>query len=78
MKKLNTSTNQVIIILLLIVLGLIIQSCAKSDEASAKQDLEVAFKKMWDNVTLTNADAYFKTNVSDDFFTVNADGIMRT
>jgi hypothetical protein len=29
------------------------------------------------NVTLTKATEYFKTDVSDNFFTVNADGIVQ-
>jgi hypothetical protein len=32
---------------------------------------------MWDKVTLTNATEYFKTDVSDSFFTINADGIVQ-
>ncbi len=44
---------------------------------AAKKELDSAFKKMWQNVTLTNANEYFKTDVSDDFFTINADGIVQ-
>lgn len=44
---------------------------------SVEKELDLAFKKMWENVTLTNAADYFKTDVSDDFFTVNADGIVQ-
>ena len=32
---------------------------------------------MWENVTLKNATEYFKTDVSDNFFTINADGIVQ-
>lgn len=50
----------------------------ESDELKAYyKELEYVFKKMWDNVTLTKADAYFKTDVSDDFYTINADGIVQ-
>lgn len=41
------------------------------------KELEVAFEKMFKNVTLTNATEYFKTDVSDDFHTINADGIIQ-
>lgn len=44
---------------------------------TATKELDVAFKKMWSNVTLNNAETYFKTDVSDTFFTVNADGIIQ-
>jgi hypothetical protein len=44
---------------------------------TATKELAEAFKKMWANVTLTNAATYFKTDVSDTFFTVNADGIIQ-
>lgn len=44
---------------------------------NATKELEDVFKKMWDNVTLSNAEAYFKTDVSDDFYTINADGIVQ-
>jgi hypothetical protein len=47
------------------------------DSESVKKELDSAFKKMWKNVTLTNAAEYFKTDVSDNFFTVNADGIIQ-
>ena len=53
-------------------------SCSQKDDyETTKQELEFVFKKMWDNVTLTNADAYFKTDASDDFYTINADGIVQ-
>lgn len=44
---------------------------------TTEKELEFVFKKMWDNVTLTNANEYFKTDVSDDFYTINADGIVQ-
>lgn len=44
---------------------------------TAIKELDAAFKRMWKNVTLTNAATYFKTDVSDTFFTVNADGIVQ-
>lgn len=48
-----------------------------SDSESTITELESAFDRMWDNVTLSNAPEYFKTDVSEDFFTVNADGIVQ-
>ncbi len=42
-----------------------------------KKELQGVFTKMWDNVTLTKASEYFKTDVSDTFFTINADGIVQ-
>ncbi len=51
---------------------------SESDNSElAEKELDSAFKKMWKNVTLTNATEYFKTDVSDDFFTINADGIVQ-
>ncbi|WP_034257563.1 nuclear transport factor 2 family protein [Altibacter lentus] len=52
-------------------------STDKKESETAKKELDSAFKKMWKNVTLTNATEYFKTDVSDSFFTVNADGIVQ-
>ena len=52
-------------------------STDKKDSETAKKELDNAFKKMWGNVTLTNATEYFKTDVSDSFFTINADGIVQ-
>jgi hypothetical protein len=48
-----------------------------TDSKASEKELEDVFKKMWDNVTLTKADAYFKTDVTDDFYTINADGIVQ-
>lgn len=49
----------------------------KNTSKTTEKELESVFKKMWNNVTLTKADAYFKTDVSDDFYTINADGIVQ-
>lgn len=53
---------------------------AKSDSAVdnteiSKKEVDSAFKRMWQNVTLTNLAAYMKTDVADDFYTIDADGI---
>jgi len=53
------------------------KSAEINDSESVKKELDGVFKKMWQNVTLTNATEYFKTDVSDDFFTINADGIVQ-
>jgi hypothetical protein len=82
MKKIFSFRQLALIGLLLIV------SCSNVDKSksitadskdseTAKKELDSAFKKMWENVTLTNATEYFKTDVSDNFFTVNADGIVQ-
>ena len=62
-----------------------IVSCSNADKAKSnsavdnteisKKEVESAFKRMWENVTLTNLAAYMKTDVADDFFTIDADGI---
>lgn len=49
----------------------------KNTSKTTEKELESVFEKMWDNVTLTNANDYFKTDVSDDFYTINADGIVQ-
>ena len=48
-----------------------------NDSELAKKELDSAFKKMWKNLTLTKVPEYFKTDVSDNFFTINADGIVQ-
>ena len=35
------------------------KSTSTTDTKAPEKELEAVFKKMWDNVTLTNADAYF-------------------
>ena len=50
---------------------------AENNSESLKKELDSAFKKMWQNVILTNAATHFKTDVADDFFTINADGIVQ-
>ncbi|MDP2686028.1 MAG: hypothetical protein Q8O62_02335 [Aequorivita sp.] len=49
----------------------------KNTSKTIEKELDSVFKKMWDNVTLTNANDYFKTDVSTDFYTINADGIVQ-
>ncbi len=63
----------------------LIVSCTNADKAKSdsavdnteisKKEVDSAFKRMWKNVTLTNLAAYMKTDVADDFFTIDADGI---
>ncbi len=48
-----------------------------TNSETSKKELEVAFKNLWTNVTLSKADEFFKTGVSDDFYTINADGIVQ-
>ncbi len=53
-------------------------SIAQAKESEVlKEELEDAFSKMFENTTFTNATDYFKTDVSDDYFTINADGITQ-
>ncbi len=42
-----------------------------------KKELEDAFSKMFENTTFTNAADYFKTDVADDYLTINADGVTQ-
>ena len=49
----------------------------KDEIEATKKELQAVFVKMWDNVTLSKASEYFKTDVSDNFFTINADGIVQ-
>ncbi len=46
-----------------------------NDAENLKKELEDAFSKMFDNTTFTNAVDYFKTDVSDDYFSIGADGV---
>jgi hypothetical protein len=53
---------------------------SKSDSAvdnteTSKKEVDSAFKRMWQNVTLTNFANYMKTDVADNFFAIDADGI---
>ena len=49
----------------------------KYTSKSTEKELGSVFEKMWANVTLSKAADYFKTDVSDDFYTINADGIVQ-
>ena len=53
------------------------QFAQTNDSDTSRKELDAAFKKMWKNLTLTNAATYFETDVSDTFFTINADGIIQ-
>ena len=48
---------------------------AQNGPASAIKEIEQAETKMFQNVNYTHAKEYFSTDVADDFFTINADGI---
>ncbi|MFN8267959.1 MAG: nuclear transport factor 2 family protein [Chitinophagales bacterium] len=41
----------------------------------SKQQVDSAFKKMWKNVTLTNLANYMKTDVAENFYAIDADGV---
>ncbi len=77
------SFRPIVLIGLLLIVGCSNVEKSKSsisdnkDSESVKNELDTAFKKMWKNVTLKNATEYFKTDVSDNFFTINADGIVQ-
>lgn len=47
----------------------------KSASPSVIKELVEAETKMFNNVKYSTAQEYFKTDVSDDFFTINADGV---
>lgn len=47
------------------------------DSEVLEKELDAAFSKMFENTTFTNATDYFKTDVSDDYFTINADGVTQ-
>lgn len=41
----------------------------------SRQAVDSAFKRMWQNVTFTNLASYMKTDVADNFFAIDADGV---
>lgn len=73
------SFKPIVFIALILIIGCsdLDQTANNKGSEAAKKELDDAFKKMWKNVTLTNAAEYFKTDVSDNFFTINADGIVQ-
>ena len=48
---------------------------AQNVPASVIKEIEQAETRMFQNVNYTHAKEYFSTDVADDFFTINADGI---
>lgn len=51
-----------------------VESAVDNTEIS-KKAVDSAFKRMWENVTFTNLASYIKTDVADDFFAIDADGV---
>jgi hypothetical protein len=47
----------------------------QSASAATIKEIELAEAKMFQNVNYTHANDYFKTDVVDDFFTINSDGV---
>ncbi len=45
---------------------------------SSQKELETAFNEMWTNTTFSNNYNYFKTDVSDNYVAMNADGSSQT
>lgn len=79
MKKVFSLTTLFLISFLLFV-GCSQPEKAKSDTAIdnteiSKQEVDSAFKRMWQNVTLTNLANYMKTDVADNFYAIDADGV---
>ncbi|MFN8295787.1 MAG: nuclear transport factor 2 family protein [Chitinophagales bacterium] len=79
MKKVFSLTTMFLISFLLFI-GCSQSEKVKSDTAvdnteSSKQAVDIAFKRMWENVTLTNLASYMKTDVADNFFAIDADGV---
>ncbi|MBS1751487.1 MAG: nuclear transport factor 2 family protein [Bacteroidetes bacterium] len=79
MKKLFSLTITFLILLSLVV-GCSQPERVKSDTAVdnteiSKQAVDSAFKRMWQNVTFTNLASYIKTDVADNFFAIDADGV---
>jgi hypothetical protein len=50
-------------------------SAQHSTDAAKIKEVEAAEARMFKNMTFTNYKAYYKTDVADDFFTINADGV---
>ncbi len=79
MKK-HFSLTITFLILLSLVVGCSQPERVKSDTAVdnteiSKQAVDSAFKRMWQNVTFTNLASYMKTDVADNFFAIDADGV---
>ncbi len=53
-------------------------SAQTSASESSQKELETAFTEMWANTTFSNNYDYFKTEVSDNYVTMNAEGISQT
>ncbi|HNT82214.1 MAG: hypothetical protein FNNCIFGK_00325 [Bacteroidia bacterium] len=69
----------------LFIMASILYGCTAPDKVKSdtavdnteisKQAVDSAFKRMWQNVTYTNLAGYMKTDVADDFFAIDADGV---
>lgn len=68
------------------VISLLFTECSQTEKSKpatavdntdiSKQEVDSAFKRMWENVTLTNLASYMKTDVADDFLAIDADGVI--
>jgi hypothetical protein len=47
----------------------------QSDLTPDQKEVEAAEARMFQNMNFTHSKEYYKTDVSDDFFTINADGV---
>lgn len=54
---------------------IVLMSAQDAELSRAMKELEKAETRMFENVKYSRAQEYFKTDVSDDFFTINADGV---
>lgn len=76
----NLISNSTLFLMVCILFGCTAPEKVKTDTATdnteiSKQAVDSAFKRMWQNVTFTNLAGYMKTDVADDFFAIDADGV---
>lgn len=64
---------------LLLLAGFVLSSlnlaAQHSTDAAKIKEVEAAEARMFKNMNFTNYKEYYKTDVADDFFTINADGV---
>ncbi len=79
MKKANSKAANLLLIILLFIgctnSNTSIPDSAVDNTATLKGEVDSAFQNIWQNVTLTNFAKFQKTHLTDDFFTIDADGI---
>lgn len=61
--------------IILVTISSIVSRAQSTASEKTKKEIEMAETRMFQNMNFSHAQDYYKTDVADDFFTINADGV---